>query len=110
VEGVDRGGDHWRNARSYGDSRTGETDDVDEAGGSLASEQYAAEGRETMERQVVSRPSSPSALSLLQRLLHDFSLRSVPDTMRLKVTGHTANIKCVDFIGVEAGYAVSGSR
>ena len=63
MEGIDRGGDQWRNARSYGDSRTGETDDVDEAGGSLASEQYAAEGGETMERQVVSRSSSSSAIS-----------------------------------------------
>lgn len=57
MEGVDRGGYHWRNARSNGGGSARETNDVDEAGGSLASEQYAAEGGETMERQVVSRPS-----------------------------------------------------
>ena len=61
--------------------------------------------------QVVRSHCIPWALADLYSLLRDYSIRSVPDTLRLRVEGHTANIKCVDFIGAdESVYAVSGSR
>lgn len=45
---------------------------------------------------------------VVKTLLEDYAVRVVPDTERLRVKGHAANVKCVDFMDGE--YAVSGSR
>ena len=44
------------------------------------------------------------------RLLHDFEVVSVPNHLRLRLEGHTANIKCLAYIGGADRLAVSGSR
>ena len=41
------------------------------------------------------------------RLLQDYQVRMVPDRLRCMVTGHQANVKCVD---VSGDLGVSGSR
>ena len=46
---------------------------------------------------------------LIRRLLQDYSIRVVPDRLRLRISGHAANVKCVDFVG-DQGHIVSGSR
>ena len=42
-------------------------------------------------------------------LLKDYQTQSIPDHLRLRVTGHTANVKCVSYIGGDEPLAVSGS-
>ncbi|ORX33747.1 WD40-repeat-containing domain protein [Kockovaella imperatae] len=45
----------------------------------------------------------------VRSLLHDFEIRSISNHLRLRVKGHTANIKCLAFIGGNERLAVSGS-
>ncbi|KAL1411072.1 hypothetical protein Q8F55_002019 [Vanrija albida] len=42
-------------------------------------------------------------------LLSDYARPSVPSRLQRLITGHTANVKCVDFVGEASGLGVSGS-
>lgn len=42
-------------------------------------------------------------------LLTDYSRPSVPSRLERLITGHSANVKCVDFVGEASGLGVSGS-
>lgn len=61
-----------------------------------------------MDHQVV-RSLLPLVSELTCRLLQGYAVRVVPDMLRLRVSGHAANVKCVDFVGDQESI-VSGSR
>ena len=46
---------------------------------------------------------------LTYSLLQDYAVRVVPETLRLRVRGHAANVKCADFVDAQRAI-VSGSR
>ena len=41
--------------------------------------------------------------------MSDYCGFSIPDTVKHKMTGHTANVKCISFVGPSDDYIVSGS-
>lgn len=43
-------------------------------------------------------------------LLEDYHFLMFPNSLLSKFIGHKDNVKCVDFVGIQGNYIVSGSR
>eukprot|EP00124_Ichthyophonus_hoferi_P004443 Ihof_evm2s489 gene=Ihof_evmTU2s489 len=51
----------------------------------------------------------PKMVPKIETLLRDFSSFVIPNAPKAYLTGHRANVKCVEFVGSEGNYVVSGS-
>ncbi|KAH6564094.1 hypothetical protein BSLG_004959 [Batrachochytrium salamandrivorans] len=65
--------------------------------------------RQATAYQVESARYYPSITPKISSLLEDYSSLVVPNTIKNVFTGHTSNIKCVEFVGEDGKYLVSGS-
>eukprot|EP00122_Pirum_gemmata_P007589 Pgem_evm1s6968 len=45
----------------------------------------------------------------IESIIDDFEPLVIPNTCKFNLTGHSENVKCVDFVGEEGRYLVSGS-
>ena len=52
----------------------------------------------------------PTSTPKIKTLLQDYTPTIIPNTVQCNFEGHTANIKCVEFVGEKGEYLVSGSR
>jgi COMPASS component SWD3 len=52
----------------------------------------------------------PNVEPKIDTLLSDYSCLIVPNAIKSIFSGHTGNVKCVEFLGNDGKYLVSGSR
>lgn len=77
----------------------------------MASPTSKGEGKGTMDDFQVSLTQPVVVnMQLTGSLLEDYQPLVIPSRLSMLLPGHTANVKCVDYLGPESSLAVSGSR
>mmetsp|Transcript_61293 Transcript_61293/g.146413 ORF Transcript_61293/g.146413 Transcript_61293/m.146413 type:complete len:633 (+) Transcript_61293:145-2043(+) len=64
---------------------------------------------QAVQHQIASSHYQPKVLPPISTLLRDYECFVLPNSLRHEYKGHTANTKCLSFLGEDGSYLVSGS-